>query len=676
MESVQSFDFWDTLVARECLHPTDIFQYMAIENGLVPDFQQERIRAERRSNGTFDSIYEELQKHYGWSAEYTTYVKQLEIITEIKYIIPVQENIRRVRDGDIIVSDMYLPEKAFMDILQFIGFDKKNIKLFVTPGGKHNGSIWAPLLSRYNITLHLGDNPISDIESPKKHGIPTELTRLTDVSKIEKYFIEKDGLASLGHTLRRLRLDTPYESKCERDLWHDMMGHIIPAMVFFSIYIDTIAKEKGLTKIRFLTRDNKINQRIFQKLFPHYNTDSFISSRYLNKSNDARYKQYVRENYDDNTLLIDLNGSFCSGRNLFLELFGKLPNVLLFMYDGEGQGPTRDIFDTLYYFLKYGETRYWFSYETYVQSYSGRIIGLRNSGTVVRNENEYKYGHIVQKAIDMFVDSIPFAFSFSNSTTQLDLTWIKGFMNTTPLLALDAIQYGTKPDSIIPINKPVMPEQMYATKYYSQIGQDRYFIENINQGRKAGYFVEVGAHNGITFSNTYTLEKQLQWKGLCIEVDGGLFESLQRNRVATCVHACVFRESDIEKEIVVPLANPIPEGNDLLIRIKADTNTSFASQFSTNKTYRVVTKTLTQIFKENHVPNVIDYISIDIGGFELDALVGLDYSVYSFKFLTIEWGGSNTDHLRTIQAFLQTKGYTLHRINKWDAEFVPVIPDC
>ena len=44
-------------------------------------------------------------------------------------------------------------------------------------------------------------------------------------------------------------------------------------------------------------------------------------------------------------------------------------------------------------------------------------------------------------------------------------------------------------------------------EYKSQIGQDKYFIENINMNRRDLYFVDIGAHNGVTFSNTYCLEK-------------------------------------------------------------------------------------------------------------------------------------------------------------------------
>jgi hypothetical protein len=557
MQTVQSFDFWDTLVARECIRPIDIFYYMMVENNLPKDFQTQRIYAERRSDGSFDCTYEVLQKHYNWSIEYTNYVKQLEIITEIKYIIPVQENIQRVRDGDIIVSDMYLPEKAFRDILNFIGFAKKDVKIFITTGGKCNGTIWEGLLNKYNITLHLGDNPLSDVESPNKFNIKSELTTITQFTKAEQYFIDTEGFNNIGHTLRRLRLDVPFDSKDEKNLWFDMMNHIIPVFVFFCIYICKIAKEKGLTKIRFITRDNKLYQRIFEKLFPFYNTNSFISSRYLNKSDDASYKKYVIENYDNATLLVDLNGSFRTGRSLFLELFGKLPNIVLFCYDETWPNP---IFSTMSYLFQRKDLNYTFSYEYYVQSYGGKNLGLRQSGTAIRNINEYKHGYVAQRAIDSFVDSISFN---CDKFSLVDFKWLKGFINSTYLLSLDFLKYEDRPDSTILINKPILPAQ-----YYPQIGQDKCFIEHINNGKQNGCFVDVGVHNGITSSNTNALEKLLNCKGLCIEVDDTSFDKLGAVSSSTCINECVFSEMGIEKEIEVPIANDIPEYNDLLIRIK------------------------------------------------------------------------------------------------------------
>ncbi len=215
-------------------------------------------------------------------------------------------------------------------------------------------------------------------------------------------------------------------------------------------------------------------------------------------------------------------------------------------------------------------------------------------------------------------------------------------------------------------------------KYYSQIEQDKYFIENINNGKRNGYFVDIGANDGITFSNTFTLEQSFGWKGLCVELDDLTFAKLQKNRTCNCVKECVFSTSGIEKEIEVPLNKEIPEGNNMLIRIKdlplydKGVYCYFNEQFQSVRTYKKITKTLSEIFSENSVPSVIDYMSIDIEGSDLDALKGLDFSKYKILFLTIEWGGGSKEYLTEITNFLHEKGYKQHRVNNWDVEFVPI----
>jgi len=210
-------------------------------------------------------------------------------------------------------------------------------------------------------------------------------------------------------------------------------------------------------------------------------------------------------------------------------------------------------------------------------------------------------------------------------------------------------------------------------KYYSQIGQDKYYIENIVNHKRNGYFVDIGANNGINLSNTYVLEKNYDWKGLCVEVDDNLFEELKDNRVCNVVNECVYSISGEVKTLQVPLVNEIPEGNSMLIRIKDNpvSNNAFINQFREYRTYNKISKTLNDIFKENNVPEVIDYMSIDIEGADYDALLGLDFTKYRINFITIEWGGgtSRLDYLDKITKLLEKNRYKLHRINNWDAEF-------
>ena len=56
---------------------------------------------------------------------------------------------------------------------------------------------------------------------------------------------------------------------------------------------------------------------------------------------------------------------------------------------------------------------------------------------------------------------------------------------------------------------------------------------------KNGVFVEIGAHNGITFSNTYFFEKELGWTGICVEPIPEVFAQLKQNRTCKCIQGCI-----------------------------------------------------------------------------------------------------------------------------------------
>lgn len=69
-------------------------------------------------------------------------------------------------------------------------------------------------------------------------------------------------------------------------------------------------------------------------------------------------------------------------------------------------------------------------------------------------------------------------------------------------------------------------------KYYSQCGQDEYLNRKIFKNRKNGLFLDIGANDCISFSNTYFFEKELNWKGICIESLPEVFKELEKNRVS------------------------------------------------------------------------------------------------------------------------------------------------
>ena len=50
----------------------------------------------------------------------------------------------------------------------------------------------------------------------------------------------------------------------------------------------------------------------------------------------------------------------------------------------------------------------------------------------------------------------------------------------------------------------------------SQIFQDAHVIDYY-KGKKSGYFIDIGANDGVSYSNTLRLEYEYQWTGVCFE---------------------------------------------------------------------------------------------------------------------------------------------------------------
>lgn len=63
-------------------------------------------------------------------------------------------------------------------------------------------------------------------------------------------------------------------------------------------------------------------------------------------------------------------------------------------------------------------------------------------------------------------------------------------------------------------------------EYYSQVGQDRWVINYFGENYK-GFFIDIGAYDGISISNTYALEK-LGWKGICVDANISCEKNLKR----------------------------------------------------------------------------------------------------------------------------------------------------
>jgi FkbM family methyltransferase len=195
---------------------------------------------------------------------------------------------------------------------------------------------------------------------------------------------------------------------------------------------------------------------------------------------------------------------------------------------------------------------------------------------------------------------------------------------------------------------------------YSQIGQDLAVIKHYKNKRN-GYFVEIGASDGIRYSNTYLLEKDFGWKGICVEALPEKFKELSKNRpTAVCVEKAVFNASDLT------LKFDIAHSFDMLSGISNYITERFSDRVKSNcTTIDVQTITLTDLLKEANAPAFIDYLSLDTEGSEFEILKAHDFSKYKFGLIDVEH--NYIEPTRTnIRDLLTSNGYSYKAPNSFD----------
>ena len=193
----------------------------------------------------------------------------------------------------------------------------------------------------------------------------------------------------------------------------------------------------------------------------------------------------------------------------------------------------------------------------------------------------------------------------------------------------------------------------------SQIGQDLEVIKFYNN-KEEGFFIEIGASDGIQLSNTYLLETQYKWKGICCEPIPNRFEKLVKNRLnSICFKEAVYNQSGLT------LTFDIANNFDLLSGIAhhIDANKSVVNANKTS--IQVQTISLLDVLDKANAPSFIDYMSLDTEGSEFEILKNFDFEKYTFGLIDIEH--NYIEPRRTeIKNLLLSKGYIYKGENKWD----------
>ncbi len=197
----------------------------------------------------------------------------------------------------------------------------------------------------------------------------------------------------------------------------------------------------------------------------------------------------------------------------------------------------------------------------------------------------------------------------------------------------------------------------------SQLGQDLVALQ-VNNFKTNGFFVEIGAADGVHFSNTHILEKKMNWKGLCVEPAKGWHGDLLKNRNCFVDLRAVW---NVDGEIVSFKETEIKVLSTFSEYTEKDLH---AETRAKGTSYRVETVTLNSLLREYNFPEEIEYLSIDTEGSELEILRTVDWQKWKFKFISVEHNYTNDREL--IKELLEANGYerVLKEISDFDDYFV------
>lgn len=181
--------------------------------------------------------------------------------------------------------------------------------------------------------------------------------------------------------------------------------------------------------------------------------------------------------------------------------------------------------------------------------------------------------------------------------------------------------------------------------------------------KTGGYFVEFGAADGSTNSNTLLLERDYRWRGALAEPCPVFERKVALGREAFVSHRGIAPVPGFATLTVAP--DPFKSAFESF---------SMPDLHSESRSHgwqcQVETETLEDFLRRANAPTAIDYLSIDTEGSELAILQTLVWPSWDISLLSVEHNYSA--QRQGIYSLLRSKGYERRfpRLSMWDDWYV------
>jgi FkbM family methyltransferase len=195
----------------------------------------------------------------------------------------------------------------------------------------------------------------------------------------------------------------------------------------------------------------------------------------------------------------------------------------------------------------------------------------------------------------------------------------------------------------------------FSTVSYSQEGEDL-VLKRIFENRTDGFYVDVGAHHPMRYSNTYIFYNK-GWRGINIDAMPGSMELFRK-----------IRPRDVNLE--VPISDT--RGVSTYYAFNEPALNGFSKELSdcrnVSEKYRIIfqkdieTRTLAEIL-DAHLPKDqrIDFLSIDVEGLDFQVLQSNNWEKYKPVIVLVEIRGASLEEIigSAITGFMKARGYAV-----------------
>lgn len=298
MSKLYSFDIFDTLITRKVATPLGIFaiilhslkgnKYQYIPQHLRDNFYTIRIEAEKfaryeksligEEEITFDELYCIIKNNYNLTEKVISELKKLEIETELKCLLPITENINKIKklknEGNkvILISDIYYDKDTIKKFL--LRFDNvfKDVPIYLSSEykvGKHSGNLYKKVMELEHIGadswVHFGDNMHSDIAMAQKNGITANHYDYYGLYPYENKFVNENSENPFVQiTIGTARNTRMFRCNSEKEFFGASFGAVM--LYPYVSWLHQQAIDQNITRLYFIARDGYILKKMFDKI--------------------------------------------------------------------------------------------------------------------------------------------------------------------------------------------------------------------------------------------------------------------------------------------------------------------------------------------------------------------------------------------------------------------------